>query len=118
MSVKRIEALIAKKQQEIDSYEIKLAEIRGYKAALKDLKEMLPNRTKALKPGSRMHQAYQAIERAGHPLHVKEIINQTGRPDTKKEYTNMMSGLNENVSQNRYFCRTDKATFGLLGVNS
>ena len=117
----KIEALITKKRQELVSLELERAEAKGYMAALKDfrkdIEEVFLSKPSTLKSGSRAYQAFQAIKQAGRPLHIKEIIELLDLPDTKEEYINLMSALNEHSKKNRYFCRTAMATFGLLGVD-
>ena len=117
---------IDKKQQEIDElkrdFEVKLKEANGYLQALQDSMKLLPKDAAAnslgvsrtLRPGSALAKAREAILKAGHPLHILELLKAIGKPQDKKNRISLGGSLSGYVRDGQVFTRPSPNTFGLI----
>lgn len=125
---RRIEERISKKELEIQELEMKIREARAYVQALQDVAKMLPRETdeskvseeteSSIREGSYVGDARKAIEDAGHPLHVVEILKRTGRENNRKNRTGMSGSLAAYVRRGEAFTRPKPNTFGLISYSN
>jgi hypothetical protein len=122
-SRRRIEERIEKKQQEIQELEVQLREARSYIQALQDVMKLMPREgddaavggsDSAMRPGSYVFDAREAIRSAGKPLHIVELLKATGRPNDRKNRTGMSGALAAYVRRHEVFTRPRPNTFGLI----
>lgn len=111
-----IEKRIRKKEAEIQGLEDKLRSARIYIQALQDVRRELDgdDDSSELKKGSMIAMARDAIERAGKPLHVDEILKTIGRPaDSKSSLTGSIAAY---VRRGEVFTRPAPNTYGLVDM--
>jgi hypothetical protein len=117
---RRLEEKISKKEQEIQELEVKLREARAYIQALQDVMKMMPRESEspmsesAIREGSYVYGAREAIAKAGRPLHIVELLKATGRPNDRKNRTGMSGSLAAYVRRGEVFTRPKPNTFGLI----
>lgn len=114
----RLEEKIQKKEQEIRELEIKIREARASIDAWQELKRMIPkdandSQQTNLRPDSLVGKTHAALEKAGKPLHVGEILKQIGEQNTSQKRLTLSGSLGAYVRRNRIFTRTGPNTFGL-----
>ena len=116
---------IDRKQQEITELELKAREARSYIQALQDSLKLLPKDYSAgggtetvLRPGSHLYQAREAIRKAGHPLHVNDILKALGKPIEKRSRMSLAGSLSGYARKGGIFSRPAPNTFGLLEMGS
>jgi hypothetical protein len=128
----KIEEKIFKKEQEIQELEMQLREARAYIQALQDVMRMMPRdesesahgghaTDSAMREGSYVYDARNAILAAGRPLHVVDILKASGRPADRKNRLGMGGSLAAYVRRSEVFTRPKPNTFGLIeleGVKS
>lgn len=112
---------IEKKEQEIREYERKIAEASAYLQALGDMLRLLPktsatppNPDMALRPGTAMAKAREAIKKAGKPLHIVDILNAIGRPVNRENRGSIGGSLSAYVRKGEVFAKVAPNTFGLV----
>jgi len=116
---------IEKKHQEIRELEKQLAAAHAYIEALQDSMKLLPKDTvttrgaaeQALRPGSAVAKAREAILKAGKPLHITEILKAIGRPVDKSNRVSLSGSLSGYVKRGEIFTRPAPNTFGLAELN-
>jgi len=120
---RQIESMARRKEAEIQGLEAQLREARVYLQALQDVLRRFPkaegadSQTEAaLRPGSMTANAKDAIEKAGRPLHVDEILLATGRELTRGNRTALGGSLSAYVRKRAIFSRSAPNTFGLIGM--
>jgi hypothetical protein len=123
---RRIDERIAKKEQEIQELEMKIREARAYIQALQDVARFLPkegdsstssNLEPSLRDGSYVADAKNAIETAGRPLHVAEILKACGRENNRHLRIVMSGSLAAYVRRGEIFTRPRPNTFGLISAH-
>ncbi len=117
ISRQRIEFKIEQKEEEIQELESKIRENRAYVQALQDTLKMLPrdgNQEKALRQGSDMAKARDAILAAGKPLHISEILTALGKEVVKKNRVAVAGSMAGYVRKGAVFTKTAPNTFGLV----
>jgi hypothetical protein len=119
--VKKIEARLQKKIQEISALEDKLKAAKAYAQALHDVMNMLRNEgdnesrsESALKQGSAVAQARDVILDRGIPAHINEILDALGKDVTREAKASLTSSLAAYVRRGEIFSRPAPNTFGLL----
>ena len=113
---------IDRKRQEIQELELKLKESNSYLQALLDTFKILPKdvnvigigESQTLRPGTALAKARDAITKAGHPLHVSEILKAIGKPADKKYRISLGGSLSGYVRRGEIFTRPAPNTFGLI----
>jgi len=111
---------IDKKQQEIEELQSKMKEANAYLQALLDSMKLLPKDgnlvgpSQTLRPGTALAKARDAIKRAGHPLHISEILKALGKPQDKKNRISLGGSLSGYVRKGEVFTRSSPNTFGLI----
>jgi hypothetical protein len=124
----RIDERITKKEKEIQELEMKIREARAYIQALQDVARFLPKEENAsnkssgdsestLREGSYVADAKNAIQAAGRPLHVVEILKASGRENNRKIRIGMSGSLAAYVRRREIFTRPRPNTFGLISAN-
>lgn len=129
-SRRNIEQRIQKKEQEIQELEMKIREARAYVQALQDVARYMPRDgdgaqedtggsrgSEAIRAGSLVYDAREAILAAGRALHVVDILKASGRDNTRKNRTGMSGSLAAYVRRNEIFTRPKPNTFGLIELN-
>jgi hypothetical protein len=115
---------IDRKQQEIEEIQLKLKEANSYLQALLDTMKLLPKdasvigTSQILRPGTALAKARDAIKKAGHPLHVSEILKALGKPPDKKYRISLGGSLSGYVRKGEVFTRSAPNTFGLIELGS
>jgi hypothetical protein len=113
---------ISKKLEDIRSLQEQIRDCNIYISSLQDVLKMLPRDSEAgketvLRHGSLLSQAREAIRKAGHPLHVTEILQSIGRPATKGAKLALSGSLATYVRRQDVFTRPEPNTFGLIELN-
>lgn len=122
-----IQRKIDKKQQELAerdiAFQIEKASAAAYIQAMQDMLKSLPRdftdaktAQQVLRPGSAMARVKEAIEAAGKPLHILEILRAIGRPPSKENRTSIGGSISNYARRGEIFVRTAPNTFGLLGM--
>ena len=118
---RQIEAMVKRKEQEIQEIEAKVKEAKIYLQALQDVLKRFPrddvrdaSPISMLRPGSMVAQARNMILKEGKPLHVDEILAGQGKDLTRKNRTALGSSLSAYVRKGIIFTRTAPNTFGLM----
>jgi len=114
---------IDKKQQEIRDLEMKIKEANSYLQALMDSMKWLPredssNGSQLLRPGTTLAKAQEAIKKAGHPMHVADILKAIGKPTDKKNKVSLSGSLSGYVRRKEIFTRPAPNTFGLIEMEN
>ena len=115
---------IDKKQQEIHDLETKIREANVYLQALLDSMKWLPRDesphggVQLLRPGTTLAKAQEAIKKAGHPMHVADILKAIGKPSDKKNRVSLGGSLSGYVRRREIFTRPAPNTFGLIEMES
>ncbi|MEX2629295.1 MAG: hypothetical protein WD341_05090 [Tistlia sp.] len=120
---RQIESMIKKKEQEIQALEGQVREAKVYLQALQDVLKRFPRETASdpnaatsLRPGSMVARAKDAIQQAGHPLHVDEILRAEGKELNRPNRTALGGSLSAYVRKGMIFTRTAPNTFGLVDL--
>jgi hypothetical protein len=115
---------IDKKLQEIAALELQVRDAKVYVQALEDMMRYLPRDEvgsssvdSALRPGTAISKARDAIMRAGRPLHITEILAAIGRPADKANRAAIGGSIAAYVRRSEVFTRPEPNTFGLLDMN-
>ncbi len=126
----KIEERIAKKEQEIQELEMKIREAKAYIQALQDVSRLLPRESEpekverperasgdiVLRPGGAIYDARAAIQKAGRPLHITELLRLMNRPVDRKSRISVSSSLAAYVRAREIFTRPKPNTFGLVDM--
>jgi hypothetical protein len=117
--LKRIE----RKQQEIQEMELRIREANAYVQAMQDTIKLLPKDTNgdarvALRPGSDVWKAQDAITKAGKPLHLLEILKAIGKPQDKNSRLALAGSLARYARNKQVFVRVSPNTFGLIALGA
>jgi hypothetical protein len=114
-----VEDRLRKKEAEIQALEDKIRGARIYMQALSDVLRAMDGAKigtddDALKPGTMIAQARDALEQAGKPLHVDELLQAIGRPlESKSSLTGSLAAY---VRRNEVFTRPGPNIFGLIDM--
>lgn len=110
---------IRKKEREIESLEERLKTARVYLHAFRDVLKMLDTApasgsgAAALKPGSAVAQARDAILRARKPLHITALLGALSKEDNRESRASLASSLAAYARRGEIFIRSAPNTFGL-----
>ena len=117
---------IEKKHTEIASLSSKLKEAEIYTQALEDMLKLLPKEEGApgselvadapLRQGSIVARAKEALQKAGRPMHVTELLTEMGKPADKENRSAIAGSIGAYVRRNEVFTRPGPNTFGLIGM--
>lgn len=118
---RRIESLIRKKEAEIQLLESQLSAARAYLQALQDVSKVLPRKqpvgteaASALRPGSMVAQAREAILRHGSAMHISQILLAIGKKTTRKDRASLSGSISAYVRRGEIFTRPAPNQFGLV----
>jgi hypothetical protein len=117
---------IEKKHAEIATLSAKLKEAEIYTQALEDMLKLLPKEDGAvgsevvvdasLREGSIVARAKEALQKAGRPMHVTELLSEMGRPADKENRAAIAGSIGAYVRRNEIFTRPGPNIFGLIGM--
>jgi hypothetical protein len=119
MTRHEVEKRIARKEQEIRELQQKIRDAEIYMGALHDVLRLLPKGTSAtdgesaLRSGSSLARAREAIRKAGRPLHVVDMLKAMGLPTDRKHRGGLSGTLSPYVRRGEVFTRPAPNTFGL-----
>jgi hypothetical protein len=118
----KIAERLRKKEQEIQELEEKIKESRVYIQALQDVLKIFPRESvdseTALRAGSMVAQAREAILKAGRPMHVNEIVTALGRERNRASQTAVSASIAAYVRKGEIFTRPLPNTFSLKELES
>jgi hypothetical protein len=122
-----IQKKIDRKRSEIDALETQARDARIYVQALEDTLKMLPRdpgddetlvSSSALRAGSKADKARAAIQAAGKPLHVIDLLKILGIANKPKERQALAGSLSSYARKREIFTRPMPNTFGLIGLET
>jgi hypothetical protein len=116
-----IEAMVERKEQEIQDLESRIKEANVYLQALRDVLKRFPRdaegeetAAKTLRPGSMVAKARELILQAKKPLHVDAMLEMQGKELTRDNRTALGGSLSAYVRKGVIFTRDAPNTFGLI----
>lgn len=119
--LKRVE----KKQAEIREHEDRIREANAYLQGLQDTLKLIPkdddefgDQEVALRHGSNIAKARDALRAAGKPLHITEILKAIGQPNDKKHRLALGGSIAAYARKNAVFTKAAPNTFGLIEFDS
>lgn len=121
---RKIEERLRKKEAEVQELEAQLREARAYVQALNEVLKLLPREGASdpggsdIREGSMIALSRDAIERAGRPLHVSELLRELGKEETRKARASLSGSLAAYVRRGEIFTRPRPNTFGLIGMDA
>lgn len=124
----KLEGLRSKKVAELDEIYAQIAELEGrareaqsYLQALQDsIRLLLKNegngssKEARIKPGSNPDKVYALLKKAGHPLHIKTIVEGIGLQYSKMTRSTINSALIPYLKKGQVFTRPEPGTYGLV----
>ena len=116
---RQIEAMVEKKEKEIQELEESIREAKVYLQALQDVLKKFPRETPeesaaSLRPGSMVALARDNILVAKRALHVDEMLRMQGKELTRDNRTALGGSLSAYVRKGSIFTRPGPNTFGLV----
>jgi hypothetical protein len=116
---------VEKKRSEQASFEAKAKEAAIYIQALEDTLKMLPPddevddpnppaALRELREGTLVARAKEILLKAGHPLHIGELLSGLGRPNDKDNRAALSGSLGTYFRKGEIFTKTAPNTFGLV----
>lgn len=121
---RQIEAMVRRKEAEIQSLEAKIKEARAYLQALQDVLRRFPRNSQdtvtpeaILRPGSLVAQARETILKQGKAMHVEQILKRLGRETTRENKIALGGSISAYVRKGSIFTRVAPNTFGLAEFN-
>jgi len=113
---------IEKRRVEIADMESRLAQAKSYLQALEDTLRMAPKEpdTVAARPntvlrhGTDLARTQEAIQKAGKPLHISDLMTALGKEDTKANRVSLAGSLGAYVRQHKIFRKAGPNIFGLI----
>ncbi len=114
-----LQRLISKKQEEIAALELKITETKAYIQGLQDSMKLLPRDSSgaadyALREGTALAKARDAIKAAGGPMTVTELLKALGKSQDKKHRVSLAGTLSGYARDGKVFIKTAPNTFGLI----
>ena len=116
---KELEKRIEKKRAEIADLKKQVELSESYLQAMLDTFRLIPkdeesgDSGKSLRPGTDLANAYLALEAAGQPLHVADLLKAMGKAATQQNKTSLTGSLGSYVRRGDTFTRPAPNTFGL-----
>lgn len=114
---------IEKKRTEVEAMRTALRLEERYLEAMLDAYKILPRsgedtngtgRPSNLRSGSNTAKAYEALKRAGHPLHVKDLVEAMGQKITRQSTQSIASSVRAYVVKGEIFTKPAPNTYGLV----
>jgi hypothetical protein len=114
-----LQKLISKKHEEIAALELKITETRAYIQGLQDSMKLLPRDLNdvagyALREGTALAKARDAIKLAGAPMTVSDLLKAIGKSQDKKHRVSLAGTLSGYARDGKVFLKTAPNTFGLI----
>ncbi|HET9179169.1 MAG TPA: winged helix-turn-helix domain-containing protein [Terriglobia bacterium] len=110
--------LIDRKQQEILDLQLQIEKAKAYMQALQDTMRFIPKDESQegvlLRPGTALAQAREVLRKAGHPMHVNDILKALNKPPDKGHRVSLSGNLSSYVRNGQIFTRPAPNTFGLI----
>lgn len=120
----QVQKKIDQKHQEIRDLQARIHEAEIYIQALQETIRILPKEVngsqpeQALRKGSLVYQAREAIRTAGRPVHISDLLRMLGLPVDKKHRASLGSSISGYARRSEIFTRPEPNTFGLLELKS
>lgn len=118
---KKIENIIRKKEEEIQSLKEQLREASVYVKALQDVLKILPRDAESqaessarLRPGSSAAVARDIILKKGKPVHLNDLLQEMGKDINRGNRASLSSSLAAYVRKGEIFSRPAPNRFGLV----
>jgi len=118
---KKVEA----KELEIEDLRKRIGEAAAYIQGLQEAMKMLPKGPSIaggpqpqLRPGTLLYKAKDAINAAGRPMHIAELLKAVGRPVDKNSRAGLAGSIAAYARKGEVFTRTAPNTFGLIGFTA
>ena len=114
-----LQRLISKKQDEVSALELKITQTRAYIQGLQDSMKLLPRDSTggadyALREGTALAKARDAIKAAGSPMTVTDLLKAIGKSQDKKHRVSLAGTLSGYARDGKVFRKTAPNTFGLI----
>src|SRR4051812_21393151 len=109
-----VQRRLDKKRAEISILEGKVREAEVYAQALEDMLKLLPKEETEsgevqtetlLREGSNVSRAKEILQKAGHPMHITELLSAMGKPRDKDSRSALAGTLGPYVRRNEIFTR-------------
>jgi len=122
-----LEKRLGKKRSEISTLAGKLKEAEIYAQALEDTLKMLPRADgtvseapadTALREGSNIARAKEALQRVGRPMQINDLLTAMGKSPDKDNRAALAGSIGAYVRRGEIFTRPAPNTFGLIGMKS
>ncbi|HEY3374752.1 MAG TPA: hypothetical protein VGK02_06790 [Candidatus Aquicultor sp.] len=118
----KLEDRIKRKEQEIQDYQIKIAEANAYLQGLQEALKLLPkdymngngSEEIVLRKGSAVQKTQEFLKEQGKPMHIMDILRGIGKEPNSNERTSLSGSLGLYVRKNQIFARPEPNTFGLI----
>ena len=108
---------IDKKKRELEKLELDLRDGQAYLRGLEDTWRLLEGEAEAsLRSGSDLAKTQDIIRKAGHPLHINEVLVALGKPADKKTKESLSGSLAAYARDRRVFTKVGPNKFGLLDM--
>lgn len=111
---------VERKKNEIVSLEAQIRDARVYIQAMEDAIKLLPRELDeaaidtALRPGSNVAKAREALQAAGKPLHISDLLAALGKETGPDNRAALSGSLSAYVRKHEIFTRPAPNTFGLV----
>lgn len=119
-----IEERLRKKEQEVQQLEEKIRAGRIYMQALQDVlrlmaspKEAVVHAETAIRPGSLVAKAREAIFAHKSPMHITDLLKALGLEQSRENRASLTSSLSAYVRRQEVFTRPSPGTFGLVELD-
>lgn len=115
-----LKRLADRKEQEISSLRLQLAQAEAYLQAIQDSMKVLPRdeqqdaEISPLRQGTAIAQARDILKDAGEPLHILEILKRMGRVPDRQNRVSLSGSLAAYVRRNQTFRKAGPNTFALI----
>jgi hypothetical protein len=116
---------LEKKRSEISSLSGKLKEAEIYAQAIEDMLKLLPrddgapseaSADSALREGSNIARAKEALQKFGRPMQINELLSAMGKSPDKDTRAALAGSIGAYVRRGEIFTRPGPNTFGLIGM--
>lgn len=111
---------IERKQAEIREHEEAIRMAQAYIQGLQDTLKLIPKEDEfgqvstAFRHGSNVAKARDALQAAGRPMHISDILKAMGQPADKKHRLALAGSIASYARKDQVFKKTAPNTFGLL----
>ncbi len=124
----KLDIEIERKQSEVAALESQLSKVRSYLHGLETARRLgalmeAPNakgqlREKQPRQGSDVGKCMEMIRKAGHPIHINELVTGLGKESTKAARMSLSGSLSACVRDGKWFTKPEPNTFGLIEMNN